>query len=963
MGKLINSSSASYNEINPLTGRCIREDIKKRNGKVNINFLNNINSDNKIVNGYISLINKIKNNNNKNQFKNFLDYLTVALRSRYSGVDINKDKIKFSDTGGIGKFSITREGIKEYLDFIFNKELEINDDEIDAILEMCTHRHTSFSSVASYTNTSKEFLSKIGIENINNENLLKIKDLLEKPLCKKNTFDYFIMMSIIKGNLNYSNKKTLFNSFNESIKNLTDNDSSILFNNCLLQSDKIYQRKLNEVVNKFKVPEEEKKSDAYKLIDYALEAQSPYMLNDIFKAWSSFKFDSPLFSNNEILITEDLLEKIFTKLTLTDNKNLISQIDHKKIFFTEGLKIALKLADANAYNILLTKSLEYYQTTKNNLVLDNILAVIKSNNNFGSLENKNEILKLIVDNKSELGIELIAIYFKLNNKNKNLCINSLFLENLKLINESENKNLLKSLCDLYKEFKAVINDNVKNELILKVFTYVKPEDEIISNELITEFFSDVNNNYLSFLLLRNKNTLTDWINFSTDKKEYNNFINLCLNLNIIDDKLLENILKKYNLISNEHKKELLDCIQPDSIDKQEYLKIFLNSLNINNEDKVFLNKLISKCLINIKDCTSDFMDLLCDKCYQFKYFIYNHNLNSLISNLLQYTDSDNQQIFSNHRDNFIEYVKTNQPRWKDIFNNDKYIFNYIDTCYQNNIFDVSALEILIPMLAKKYSHQEIPNYTKKLNYLIYMANKNNLTSANSLINENIYAILNPYEEPKLKIFVALLFENIKKHKFLNNPIKFLIDSDNISTLFFNNKKNKIVNVDKYFKHINSITNLESLINPEKDKELFDKLLFIKNMNTNLKKSLLTYYKKKSPEYTQKRLQQIFEFFIQALFNKKLTTRSLIQLLKNSDQTLFYEDENKDFIEAFAALRVHNNTGRTSFLNPEETGTWKMLKNAVISNENLSLSRKMSNGSDNTTDSLSEKNSIGSIELN
>ena len=64
MGKLINSSSASYNEINPLTGRCIREDIKKRNGKVNINFLNNINSDNKIVNGYISLINKIKNNKN-----------------------------------------------------------------------------------------------------------------------------------------------------------------------------------------------------------------------------------------------------------------------------------------------------------------------------------------------------------------------------------------------------------------------------------------------------------------------------------------------------------------------------------------------------------------------------------------------------------------------------------------------------------------------------------------------------------------------------------------------------------------------------------------------------------------------------------------------------------------------------------------------------------------------------------
>ncbi len=1000
MEKLKDQPIASYSQPTLLTGRYERECIKKRNGKVNIKDLNNIDKTNKIANGYDSLINKIKdikqkettiteqkkiakiaefeNINNdkdvKNQFKNFIDYLTVALRSRYSGFDVSEDKILFADkSNGLGKFSITRNGIKEYLDFIFRDEgIKTTDDEIDAILEMCTHRHTSFSSVTSYTNTTKEFLTKIGIENINNKNLIQIKNLLENPLCNENTFDYFIMISIIKGNLNYSNKETLFNSFNKNMKSLTN---KIFFDNYFINNTEAYESNLNEVVNKFKVPEAKKEntSNAFKLVDSALQNHSACSLNVIFEQWSSFELNSDFFSSNKNLISQNILEKIIIILNKSnfDNREL-DKHEMQKSFFTKGLKAALKLANPSTYNFLSIKALEYYNKTKDDLVLNNILTTIDSKKHFESFEFKEELLELIINSKSEFHIKFIAEHYQFNNNN-NSCINSLFLENLNHIDRPEDKKLLKSLCDFYEKFKDIIkiDDDVKNHLILKVFTYAKPEDKMISDELITEFSTHVNQNYHSFLLLKNENSLNNWINFTKNSYDYNNFINICLKLDIIDDQLLQDILKNYDLLSMDNKKMLLNFINFNMENKQKYLQTFLNSLIVNyNEDAVFLNKLISTCLSNINDFDPNFINLLCNKCDEFKDLIYNYNLNSLASILLSIINTiNNKDIFLDHINNFLHYIKATKPKWSDIFNDNKYVFNYIDACYQNNIFNISTLEILTTMLINNtYHKKEHLSYAKKLNYLIYMANTSDLPNISSLIDSNIHTILNSYQEPKLKLFIAFLFKNSENYEFSNKSLKDLIvsnsENNDICKVFFNNKKTKIMNVDKYFEHINSIINLESIINHEFNTELFNKLLLIKNMNNDLKQSLVNYSNNNGPERNQKRLQQIFEFFIQALFDKNLTTENLIQLFKDPQSILFIEEKNKDFLEAFDALRVHNNIGRTSSLNPKETTTWKMLKNAAIPNENLRLSRKTSNGSNSTTDSLSEKDSIiRSTELN
>ncbi len=153
--------------MNRITGNVIRKDIKPFN---KFNTLQGISSLEKKI---IKL-----SDNKKNQFAQTLNYLNIVLRSRYSGVKMDKNIRYFDNKQEQGNFPITTEGVKLALNSIVE---DICDDEVTAILNICTHNHAFLDSVTSYTKTAKIFMKCINMEPDYTE-LNHIKEVLDSNL-------------------------------------------------------------------------------------------------------------------------------------------------------------------------------------------------------------------------------------------------------------------------------------------------------------------------------------------------------------------------------------------------------------------------------------------------------------------------------------------------------------------------------------------------------------------------------------------------------------------------------------------------------------------------------------------------------------------------------------------------------------------------------------------------------------
>ncbi|HMT02212.1 MAG TPA: pentapeptide repeat-containing protein [Burkholderiales bacterium] len=150
----------------PISGQSIRlSGIKKSSKSINLQ----------------SLINKTKNlsNDNKIELVNLKCYLNVALRSRYSGLenDPNIRYFKYKDLKS-GNFKITQEGVKKVLESIFDNVLN---EDVSKIISMCTHRHTTFDPVNSFTKTAQQFFKDVNL-NCNVKTLKDIKKSLDSNL-------------------------------------------------------------------------------------------------------------------------------------------------------------------------------------------------------------------------------------------------------------------------------------------------------------------------------------------------------------------------------------------------------------------------------------------------------------------------------------------------------------------------------------------------------------------------------------------------------------------------------------------------------------------------------------------------------------------------------------------------------------------------------------------------------------
>lgn len=140
----------------------------------------------------------------KNILIDIISYLTIALRSRYSGLEDDKDKRYFNTNPENSKYNF---GISTYrLETYINENLFNNRGKTEHInfaidlLRICTHRHTTWSYVCSYTRSAEEIIEYLNQNPDNNICLLKdIRDYLENQLKNQYKLSSFqtLMMQFI----------------------------------------------------------------------------------------------------------------------------------------------------------------------------------------------------------------------------------------------------------------------------------------------------------------------------------------------------------------------------------------------------------------------------------------------------------------------------------------------------------------------------------------------------------------------------------------------------------------------------------------------------------------------------------------------------------------------------------------------------------------------------------------------
>jgi uncharacterized protein YjbI with pentapeptide repeats len=124
------------------------------------------------------LSNFCANDPSKNAHLKFLImYLTIALRSRFSGLHGDKEIRFFNNNSLQGNFKLTLEGVTLYLQNKLSPECTMEDAR--KIISICTHRHTTVAAVEEYTKSAMLLFSSLQIPYNPKEELNTIRQALE----------------------------------------------------------------------------------------------------------------------------------------------------------------------------------------------------------------------------------------------------------------------------------------------------------------------------------------------------------------------------------------------------------------------------------------------------------------------------------------------------------------------------------------------------------------------------------------------------------------------------------------------------------------------------------------------------------------------------------------------------------------------------------------------------------------
>ena len=138
------------------------------------------------------LIEKIGESNGID-FKKICNLLVIGLRDRYSGSN-NSDSKYFNTFRINGNIRITTEGLKTLLNTKIPGK-PFTDDDCHLILALCTHRHTSFSSVESYPSNLANILKSLRAS-LDKEDLLDLKNQLNQNVNRLGDYtQYYIMLA------------------------------------------------------------------------------------------------------------------------------------------------------------------------------------------------------------------------------------------------------------------------------------------------------------------------------------------------------------------------------------------------------------------------------------------------------------------------------------------------------------------------------------------------------------------------------------------------------------------------------------------------------------------------------------------------------------------------------------------------------------------------------------------------
>ena len=672
--------------------------ITNKSLKISCNFFDSINIMKTFINTEYNFCNY--NNNEKNQFCEYLIEITKSLIKKCEQKKINENK------------EILLDGLKIVLNQNDmnnnnNEEIEENDFEnneisVDNYRNFCEDCFFDIFNIFAQIfkengvnyfleNITKDFIEIVNKNDFNEKNILYLESVI---FCIRSTIEVFESLKLNKIHLI---QFSLFIIKSQMIKN-----NFLLINFLLfLERCSIYlsenEENYIEIVNFLLkiLRNTEINNDLRQLVNIILNGLTESCLLFIPQIFEKiFNIYENNFENFDILNITTLVECLCNSVTITvDNngKNLIKELNNDKLF--------------QYYNIILeipiSKIKNFYENSKdnNNLNLKNenikyeikkvysvFEKIMKHGHNYDDINFQNILFENLFLSIYEYTKYIFNLYF-----NDFELINEIIKFFIKCTNNIQYEKLIKIFDNLNE---LMLNSYLKNENNFNSILVIKNIYEIIlNNHYNNKYIELITNNFLLLNkeiyqnILKNKNyqienieNLTDLFNSLFNKLNINYKINeneiIILNtINIfiesikiiLDNKLINKILKSLiNFVSFNNKNNDVQIIISKKIN--DILFILLNNLNkfssmtINSLSLLIKNLLIfdkNNILINMKKIldTNDLYKIIPNECKLIilQYLEFNYDNEKLIKNI--FLDTINIINEMGQIDIFIHYQK------------------------------------------------------------------------------------------------------------------------------------------------------------------------------------------------------------------------------------------------------------------------------------------------------------------
>nr|WP_317359346.1 AAA family ATPase [uncultured Tyzzerella sp.] len=644
-------------------------------------------------------------------------------------------------------------------------------------------------------------------------------------------------------------KENLLSNINIKIENIEKEEK--YFNNILKLKENlaIYKDKLEQLI-----PYKDTVLNFEKSLNNILEAEkiAPHIL----------ELDNILKENEKVLNNKNALEEKFKNIE-DEYKNIEKKYNYYKIKKDEDKPKLDKIKQdlQQCINFINEKNLLEKDILNINEKLKNIsLQKDTYSNKILAIENKKFSLK-----------EEIGFIIKFNEENK---IDNNLKEDLKkAIRLEEEKQNINNKIDEIKESLILYDEKIQKyeDNILEINKQILNIQNIIKSIIINNINNLENKIENNNILIKNKENENE--NIQNNIKELNIQIKIQENKEILQD-LAKNLInnKPCPLCGSKEHPQPINIILDNIIatlnnKKAENENIFKENEKYINNLK-FDNNIICKTIENIKNISikyniQDYSNFNND---------YIYNIDEILKNLFSYEDNFNSL---KEKLNAINISKENIEKIKDekikelennnnLLNNISDNLNYYYKTLNTKNFDEKYSDIL-----------NIENTISENNekYLCITKQIDNIDKENNVILNN----LNNLEKDEI-------FLQTKKEE-KENTIKDI--SIKIKNLSYNEEPNKyILNIEKQIEDI--------LLNEEKYKNLFDKLLQQKNiLEKNINDSLINL--KINEENISKKSSYIDEFIQKSNFQN---SEQVLKSYNERDKKQFYEEKIKSYKEKY-----------------------------------------------------------------